>query len=251
MGSASVVGPIRSLLTGLEMANTQAVTLIANVIARAGRIGDTTLITPQFVLDALNVGQSEIVLRVPRQIDMDTTDETTYTLSTDDLSFDITTLDPAHIGGIWILNDGDTRRKGLQYMPLPQFRKNFVPVSEQSPDEPWIYSRQGNTILFNVPVSSAYNGLKLKIDYTKKATEFPNITSTATSELSNSNNVLTFFALATCFDAMASSVPRFTTNALKAWADYEKWLLRYRDDNEMKLEGLYGDLDGAYNEGAC
>lgn len=232
------------------MSNIQAATLISNIRARAGRSNDTTLITAQFVLDALNLGQSEIVLRVPRQIDMDTTDESTYTISTNDVGFDITTLDPVHIGGIWILNGGDTRRKGLQYMPLTEFRRNYIPVSAQGSDEPWIYSRQGNTVLYNVPVSSAFDGLSLKIDYTKKPTEFPDVTSIATSELSNSNEVLTFFALATCFDAMASSVPRFTTNALKAWADYEKWLLRYRDDNEMKLEGLYGDLDGAYVEGA-
>jgi hypothetical protein len=233
------------------MANTQAVTLISNVRARAGRTNDSSLITPQFVLDALNKAQTEIVNRVPRQIDLDKTDDSTYAISTGDTGFDITTLNPMHIGHIWILNGGDTRRKGLQYMPLLQFRKNFIPVSEQSPDEPWIFSRQGNEILFNVPVSPAFDGLSLKIDYTKKPTDFPNITSTATSVLSDSNEILTFFALATCFDAMASSVPRFTTNALKAWADYEKWLLRYRDDNDMKLEGLYGDLDGAYRYGVC
>ena len=226
------------------MANTQAATLISNIRARAGRTNDSSLITAQFVLDALNKAQSEIVHRVPRQIDMDKTDESTYTISTNDKSFDISTLDPMHIGNIWILNGGDTRRKGLQYMPLPEFREAFIPVSEQSPDEPWIYSRQGDNILFNVPVSSAYNGLSLKIDYTDKPTDFPSTVSTATSELNDSNEVLTFFGLATCFDAMATSEPKFTINALKAWADYEKWLLRYKDDNEMKLEGLYGDLDG-------
>jgi hypothetical protein len=233
------------------MSNTQAATLIANVRARAGRTNDTTLITAQFVLDALNVAQREVAQSIPRHVDLDKTDEVTYTLTTGDTGFDITTLDPKHIGYIWILNGGDTRRKGLQYMPLPQFRRRYVPVSEQSPDEPWIFSRQGNEVLFNVPVSAAINGLKLKIDYTKKPTEFPTIASTATSELSDSDNVLTFFALATCFDAMATSVPRFIANALKAWADYEKWLLRFRDENDMKLEGLYGDLDGSYNYGDC
>jgi hypothetical protein len=69
--------------------------------------------------------------------------------------------------------------------------------------------------------------------------------------MSDSDNVLTFFALATCFDAMAASVPRFTVNALKNWADYNKWLLEFRDENDMKLEGLYGDLDGTYNYGDC
>ena len=233
------------------MSNTQAATLIANVRARAGRSNDTSLITAQFVLDALNKAQTEIVNRTPRQVDMDKTDETTYTISTSDESIDISTLNALHVGYIWILNGGDTRRKGLQYMPLPQFRSNFVPVSQQSSDEPWIFSRQGDNILFNVPVSSGYNGLNLKIDYTATPTEFASVASTAVSELRDSNEVLTFFALATCFDAMAVSVPRFTTNALKAWADYEKWLLRYRDDNDMKLEGLYGDLDGAYTYGDC
>lgn len=226
------------------MANTQAATLIANIRARAGRSNDTTLITAEFVLDALNEAQIDVVRNTPRQIDMDKTDESTYTISTGDTEIDITTLDPEHVGHMWILNGGDTRRKGLSYMELPQFRNRFIPVSEQAPDEPWIFSRQGNNILFNVPVSSAYDGLSLKIDYTAKPADFASITSTAVSELSDSNNVLTFFALATCFDAMATSVPRFTTNALKAWADYNKWLLIYRDDNDMKLEGLYGDLDG-------
>lgn len=233
------------------MANTQAATLIANVRARAGRSNDTTLITAQFVLDALNTAQREVAQSTPRQVDLDKTDESTYTVSTGETGFDITTLDPQHIGHMWILNGGDTRRKGLQYMPLPQFRGNFVPVSQQAPDEPWIFSRQGNTVLYNVPISAAIDGLKLKIDYTKKPTEFPDITSVAESDMSDSDNVLTFFALATCFDAMSSSVPRFTTNALKAWADYEKWLLRFRDENDMKLEGLYGDLDGAYHYGEC
>jgi len=223
------------------MSNTQAATLIANVRARAGRSNDTALITAQFVLDALNKAQTEIVKQIPRQIDMDETDETTYTISTDDESFDISTLDPIHIGGIWILNGADTRRAGLKYMPLPEFRRKYVPVSEEGSDEPWIYSRQGNHILFNCPVASDYNGLYLKIDYTATPTEFATTASTATSELDDSNEILTFFALATCFDAMAVSLPKFTTNALKAWMDYEKWLARYKDDNEMKLEELYGE----------
>lgn len=231
------------------MANIQAATLISNVRARVGRTNDTALITAQFVLDALNEAQQEIVLRVPRQIDMDKTDESTYTVSTDDIEFDISTLDPAHVGHIWILNGGDTRRRGLQYMPLPQFRLNFMPVSEQATSEPWIFSRQGDNILFNRPIESSLDGLSLKIDFTDKPTDFASTSSTAVSELSGSNNILTFYALATCFDAMAVSVARFQVNALKAWADYEKWLLRYRDDNDMKLEGLYGDLDGADRDG--
>jgi hypothetical protein len=223
------------------MANTQAATLISNVRARVGRSNDTTLITPQFVLDALNEAQQEVVHRIPRQIDMDKTDTTTFTISTDDEGFSLSLFDNLHIGGIWILNEAATRQRGLDYKPLKQFRELYIPVSSQGAGEPTVYTRQGNDILFNMPVASGFNNLKLQIDYTDKPADFASVASTATSELSDSNKVLTFFAIATCFDAMAVAVPRFIANALKAWQDYEKWLARYRDDNEMKIEDLYDD----------
>lgn len=229
------------------MANTSPATIISNVRARAGRSNDTVLITVDFVLGALNKAQKEIVRRIPRQIDMDKSDTTTYQLSTDDESFDISTLDPAHIGHIYILNGGSTNQNGLKYMPLQQFRERYLPISEQGASEPWIWTRQGNTAYFNCPVSSDFNELYLHIDYTDKPTEIPNTISTTVSEISDSDELLTFFALATCFDAMAVAEPAFAANAIKEWSNYEKWMQSYMDENDMKLEGLYGDLDGDYN----
>lgn len=224
------------------MANIQAATLISNVRARVARSNDSALITAQFVLDALNEAQQEVVKRTPRQIDMDKTDTTTFTITTDDEGFSISSFDHLHIGGIWILNGASTRQRGLDYKPLTKFRELYIPVSSRGSGEPTVYTRQGSEILFNMPVASDFNGLALQIDYTDKPADFASIVSTATSELSDSNNVLTFYAIATCFDAMAVAVPRFISNALKAWVDYNKWLARYIDDNEMKLEDLYEDL---------
>ncbi len=302
------------------MANTGPATIIDNVRARAGRSTDTTLITEQFVLDALNKSQKEIARRIPRHVDKDKKDTTTHRLSSSktveigglarssnvvtatttavhyyvagqevnladvdsgsetnafagvftiinvpstttytyaqtgadesnlaegssvSFSFPTSTLDAAHIGNIWILNGGSTNQNEIKYMPLMQFRNRYIPITSGGASEPWIFTRQGNQIYFNTLIGGDFNGLFLHIDYTAKATDLAN--DTTVSEYADSDEVLTHFALATCFDAMAVSEPTFLVNAIKSWSDYEKWLLAMLDDNDMKIEGLYGDLDG-------
>lgn len=220
------------------MANKTCANLIATIRARAGRSNDTVLITTSFVLDALNEGQLGIVKRIPRQIDLDKSDSETYQISTDDTSINITTLDPAHIGGIWILNGSSTRRAGLKYLPLDEFRRKYPLVSEESASEPVEYTRQGNTIYFNCPVSSDYNELYLRIDYTKKPDEFDSVDSDETSELSDSNEGLILYTLAKVYNELALAQPKFETKAIKTLALFEKWLAEYMEYNDMLLEEL-------------
>ena len=222
------------------MSNKKGDALIDTVRTRSGRTNDSVFITEDFVLDALNEAQVHIVRKSPRLVDLDAKDTTTYQISTDDTSFDISTLNPAHIGGIWILNGADTRRAGLRYRPLPDFRKKYMPIANESSSEPTEYTRQGNTIFFNCPVGSDYNNLYLHIDYTKWATDLTNDNS-STSQLSNSDKGLVLFALSEVYDGIALAQPRFEVKALKTKTLFNNWLDEFRDYNEMLLEELYND----------
>jgi len=255
------------------MANKSGAELVDTVRARSARSNDTVLITEAFVLDQLNDGQEFIVSKVPRQIDLDKSDNTSYRIdrwattehvvsaavraatgivtltsatahglevgdiatvadtSGTDTDFDgnfeilsvadtthvtffsnladesattfgtitkasakptldISTINPAYIGGIWILNGASTRRAGLDYMPLPAFRKKYEPVSVQSSGEPVVYTRIGNTIYFNCPIARDYQGLNLRIDYTDWAKDLVNC-AVAVGGAARASNVVT------------------------------------------------------------
>lgn len=219
------------------MANSTSSALAAAVKAELGRSNDSTLITTAFVLVTLNEAQVHIVRKTPGLVDLDASDETTFTIATDDESKDISSLNPAHIRKIWILNGADTRQAGLKYVVPSEFWKKYIPINQQSASEPWKYTRQGNTIYFNCPVDSAYDGLYLRIDYTKWATALTG--STDTSELTNSDKGLKLFAKAECLDEIALSVPSVSTKALKTRLLFEKWLNEYQEYNTLQMEELY------------
>ncbi len=221
------------------MANKTGAQLITTIRLRCARQNDSSLITEDFVLGALNEGQLQIVRKVPRLVALDEKDTSTYQLSTDDTSFDISTLDPAHIGGIWILNGASTRQQGLKYRELSDFRQRYIPIANQAASEPTEYTRQGNTIYFNRPVSSDYNDLYLHIDFTKWATALAN--DGVASVIPDSDKGLILFALAEIFDEIAMAQPRFETKALKTRALYNQWLDGYMDYQEMLIEELYGE----------
>lgn len=228
------------------MANSSGANLIIAVRARAGRSNDTTLITSAFALDALNEAQLHIMRFMPRHIDMDKSD-TSLTIATDDESIDISALDPAHIGGVWFLNGASTRRRGLKYMDLPEFRRQYILVSEQSEGEPTHYTRQANLLLLNRPVSSDFNGLTVQIDYTDKPTALAD--DGTESEYSDSDKGLRLFALAECFDAMALAAPRFEAKALKTRALFNAWFVDYMDYYTVMFEELYDVSISGLNTG--
>lgn len=152
------------------------------------------------------------------------------------LSISIATLNPAHVGGIWILNGANTRRAGLKYRELSDFRRRYMPVANESPSEPTEYTRQANMIRFNRPVSSDYNGLYLHIDYTDWATDLAD--NATASELPKSNKGLILFALAEIYDEIALAQPRFESKAIKTRILFENWLAGYMDYQEMLIEEL-------------
>jgi len=154
---------------------------------------------------------------------------------------DISSLDPAHIDKIWLLNGGSTRQKGMKYMPKDKFFEKYIPVALQAASEPWIYTRFGNYLYFNCPFNSDCAGLRLRIDYTAWATGLASVTSTAQSDLSNSDEGLILFALAKCYDTIALSVPGVEMKAVKTRAMFNEWLAEYQDYNDLCIEELYED----------
>ena len=255
------------------MANKSGAELVDTVRTRAARSNDSVLITEAFVLDQLNDGQEYIVRKVPRQLDLDKSDNTSYridrwattehvistavraatgivtiasatahglevgdiatvadtsgtdtdfdgnfeilsvadtthvtyfsnladesastvgtiTKSSAKPTLDISTINPAHIGGIWIQNGASTRQAGLKYVPLPAFRKKYEPVSNESSSEPVAYTRLKNTLYFNCPIARDYQGLQLRIDYTDWAKDLVNC-AVAIGGAARSSNVVT------------------------------------------------------------
>jgi len=155
--------------------------------------------------------------------------------------YDISTINPAHISNIWILNAGSTRQQGITYWPKQKFDKNFLPISNEGAGEPTHYTREGNSITFNCPIASDYMGLQIRMDYTAFATAFDAVDSTATSDLLDSDEGLKLFALARVYDTLALTNPNVEAKALKTWALFEKWLSEYRDYNTICLEDSYYD----------
>ncbi len=154
-------------------------------------------------------------------------------------TLDISTLDPAHIGGIWILNGEETRQAGLRYLPLPEFRAKYILVAEQPGVEPDEYTRQGDNIIFNCPIPSEYAGLRLKIDYTAFATDLAD--GVVASEITNADKGLLLFALAEIYDEIALAQPRFESKALKTRVLFSRWLEEFQDYQEMLTEELYDE----------
>ena len=222
------------------MANLTCANLIATIRARSGRSNDSVLITTDFVLQALNEGQLDIVSKVPGLLALDVSDVTTLTIATDDTEKDLATLNPAHIQGIWILNGASTRQKGLKYLRKDYFFGRYIPVANQGSGEPTKYTRQGTKIIFNCPVASDYNGLYLRIDYTKWATTFASITSTEASVITNSNEGLILFGLARVYRELALSNPAVETKAVKALFEYKSWLYEFQNYNTVQIEELSG-----------
>jgi hypothetical protein len=224
------------------MAAKTAAQLITTVRTRSGRSNDSVLITAEFVLDALNEAQIQIVRRSPGMIDLETIDEAAYQLSTDQTTLDLSTIDPAHISKIQLLildidgKDDGTRRQGIEYMRKDRFFCKYVIPASETASEPVHYTRVGNTLYFNCPVSEEFNGNDLRFDYTKFATAFPTIISTNTSDIKDADKGLILFALAECYDEMALTNNRLEAKALKTRGMFDAWLFKFMEYNEMSLE---------------
>ncbi len=210
---------------------------VADIATVAGTSGTDTTFNGNF--EVLSVADTNTFTYFSNLADEAATTVGTVTKLAAKPTLNISSLDPAHIGGLWILNGGSTRRAGLRYRELTDFRRKYIPLSEQSPSEPTEYTRQGSTLYYNRPVSRDYQGLRLRMDYTAWATDLVN--NGTVSELPLSNKGLIKFALAECYDAIAFAQPRFESKALKERTLFHAWLDEYKSYQESLIEELYDE----------
>lgn len=208
---------------------------VGDIATIAGTSGSATSFNGNF--EILSVADTTHVTYFSNLADESASTVGTITKLAAKPTYDISTLAPAHIGGIWILNGASTRQPGLKYRPLDDFRAKYIPVSEQAPSEPIEYTRQGNDIIFNCPIARGYQGLNLRIDYTDFATDLAN--DSVASVITGADKGLIFFSLAEIYDELALAMPKFESKALKTRVLFNNWLEEFQDYNTMIFEELY------------
>jgi len=217
---------------------TQLITRVKQLIGRAGTFSSSTLDLDNIILDALNEAQITIVRKVPNILELQVKDTTTLDAVTDQYEYDLSGFDPAiaHLMTVWILNGTESKR--LRYKHKDDFDELYPDVSAIASAMPDYYTRRGNKIEFNCPVSSEYNGYDIRIDYCKWAAEFASAASTETSELSQADHGLILFAWSESLRVLAKG-----NTGLVAIADEKKllfndWLDEYSDYYDLQTEEL-------------
>ncbi len=214
--------------------------LIARVKQLVGRTGNVAsqIDIDNIVLDALNEAQVYIVRKVPNIMDLQVKDTTTLDAATDQYEYDLAgfTIPIAHLMNVWILDGTSSIR--LDYEQKDEFDKHYPDVASIAAGVPDIYTRRGNKIEFNCPVSSDYNAKDIRVDYCKWATEFASTVSTATSQLIKADQGLILFAWGETLRAIAKGNPSVIAIANEKKALFNEWLDDYSDYHDLATENI-------------
>lgn len=140
---------------------------------------------------------------------------------------------------LWILNGSSTRPGGLEYVSRKNFDNRYGPIGVRGEGEPKYYTRRGQKLIFDSPISSTYSGLPIRVDYTKYPTDLAN--DSTVSILRDSDKGLIWFALAEVFEAISFSQTSFQLKAQRARQTYSDWLDDYVEAVEIQTE--YGFED--------
>lgn len=172
------------------------------------------------------------------------TDDTATSFGTivkksDKYFIDVTSLNPFSVHDLWILNGSSTRPGGLRHLPNKKFDNSFGPIGVRGEGEPRWYTRRGNLIIMDSPVSSSLSGLPIRVDYTRYPTTLLN--DSTVSILRDSDKGLTFFALAEIFEAISFSQSDFQIKAARARATYVDWAEDYIEAIEIQREENFED----------
>jgi len=216
----------------------QLISRVKQLIGRACTFSSSTLDLDNIILDALNEAQITIARKVPNILELQVKDTTTLDATTDQYEYDLSGFDPviAHLMTVWILNGTESKR--LRYKHKDDFDKLYPDVSAIASAMPDYYTRRGNKIEFNCPVSSEYNGYAIRIDYCKWAAEFASAASTETSELSQADQGLILFAWSESLRVLAKGNAGLTSVADEKILLFNEWLDEYSDYHDLQTEEL-------------
>jgi hypothetical protein len=211
--------------------------LIDKIKHIAGRGATTTsgLDIDTVLLDALNEAQRKIVKRCPNLEELQVKDITTLDALTGIYSYSIAAFNPEimFIHDVWILNG--TSSFHLEYMEKDDFDLKYPDPSSITAGTPERWTRRGNTIEFNCPVSATYNGLAIRVDYTKKVTPFPTTTSTNKSDIADADDGLMMFAWSKLLRIIARDNPMLAQEKL---VQFNEWLDEFEDQHDIEYEEL-------------
>ncbi len=184
------------------------------------------------ILKALNEAQRRIARRCPYLTELQVKDTTTLDALTGTYSYSIATLAASilFIHDVWILNG--TRSLHLEYRDKDDFDLEYPDPAAVTAGTPKYWTRRGSAIEFNCPVSSTYNGLAIRLDYTKTPTPFASTTSTAKSDLTDADDGLVQFALYRVRKIIDKSA------AAGELTLFNEWLDEFEEVHDMESEEL-------------
>lgn len=216
----------------------QLIARVKQLIGRAGTFSSTTLDIDNIILDALNEAQIHIVRKTPNILDLQVKDITTLDALTNQYEYNIGsfTIPIAHLMNVWILDGTSSRR--LRYRYKDDFDKLYPDVSAIAVGMPDCYTRRGNKIEFNCPVSSDYNGYAIRVDYAKWAAEFASTVSTAVSQLTQADQGLILFAWSEALRVLAKGNAALVNIADEKRLLFNQWLDEYSDYHDLATEEL-------------
>jgi hypothetical protein len=222
---------------------TQLISRVKQLIGRSGNV-NSTLSIDEIILDALNEAQVFIVRRIPNIMELQVKDTATLDTVTDQYEYDLSDFDPkiAHLMNVWIMDGTSSRR--LRYKHKDDFDKFYPDVSAIAAAMPAYYTRRGNKIEFDCPVSSDYNGKDIRIDYCKWAAEFTSVDSTEPSELAQADQGLILFAWNEALRVLAKGNTSLLAVANEKKMLFNEWLDEYADYHDMQTEDLTEEYYG-------
>jgi len=216
----------------------QLISRVKQLIGRTGAVNVNTLDIDNIILDALNDAQVQIVRQLPHISDLQVKDTTTLDTVQDQYEYSLSGFSPAiaHLQNIWILNGTSSRR--IKYLHKDTFDRQWPDVSAVAASWPDYYTRRGNTIEFNCPISSDCAGLDVRVDYCKWAAPFTDTASTQTSELVNADRGLILYAWSDTLRVIARGNQGVLAAANEKRAWFDEWLDEYADYHDMLTEDL-------------
>lgn len=221
--------------------------MISRVLGLVGR-QQTTSVLPlsTIILDALNEAHRKIAERVPNAMELQVTDDTTFDAETDEYEIDLDDLEvvPWHLHRIWIVNGTETAE--VRFLGKDRFRRRYPDVESCGSGLPSRWTRDGNTIRFSCPFSSDYDGLSIKIDYTKKPTRFTSISSTQTSDFNDADDGLMLWAEAKALKAIAKTNIQVLRAAAAKESEWVDWLVEYESHRDLETEENTEDYEAAF-----
>lgn len=212
--------------------------LIDEVQALCGRSTDTVLITPARITPWLNEAQRQIIDNVAgikcltfknaKSIAC-VSDQMKYAISDITTGGDNTTQKACHIFNIYFLDGANSYK--LTYFPTDEFDAMYPdPTSSDfEPDKPMRWTeRAGNIEVFPRP-STEYADYTLAIDCDFYAADF-SVDSTKTSDITNSDDGLIYYALSRAFTAIGGQ--EGSAKSIENKTYFAEWLSDYQGDND-------------------